>query len=48
MERLLADASKLRAATDWAPEYDLDRGLWETITWLEKHHHGYKAGIYNV
>jgi NAD dependent epimerase/dehydratase len=48
VERLLADASKLRAATDWAPEYDLDRGLRETIAWLEKHHHSYKAGIYNV
>lgn len=48
VERLLADASKLRAATGWAPEYDLDRGLRETIDWLEKHHHGYKAGIYNV
>ncbi len=48
VERLLADASKLRAATGWAPEYDLDRGLRETIAWLEQHHHGYKAGIYNV
>jgi nucleoside-diphosphate-sugar epimerase len=48
VERLLADTSKLRSATGWAPEYDLDRGLRETIAWLEKHHHGYKAGIYNV
>ena len=48
VERLLADTSKLRAATGWDPEYDLDRGLRETIAWLEQHHHGYKAGIYNV
>ena len=48
VERLLADASKLRSATGWAPEYDLERGLRETIDWLEKHHHAYKADLYNV
>ncbi len=48
VERLLADASKLRSATGWTPEYDLDRGLKETIEWLEKHHHAYKADLYNV
>ena len=48
VERLLADASKLRNATGWAPEYDLERGLRETIAWLESHHHGYKADLYNV
>ena len=48
VERLLADASKLRNATGWAPEYDLERGLRETIDWLEKHHHAYKADLYNV
>ena len=48
VERLLADASKLRNSTGWAPEYDLERGLRETIAWLEKHHHAYKADLYNV
>ena len=48
VERLLADASKLRNATGWAPDYDLERGLRETIAWLEKHHHAYKADLYNV
>ena len=48
VERLLADATKLLSATGWAPEYDLERGLRETITWLEKHHHAYKADLYNV
>jgi nucleoside-diphosphate-sugar epimerase len=48
VERLLADASKLRNATGWAPEYDLERGLSETITWLESHRAAYKADIYNV
>ena len=48
VERLLADASKLRNATGWAPEYDLERGLRETIAWLEKYQHAYKADLYNV
>lgn len=48
VERLLADASKLRNATDWAPEYDLERGLRETIAWLERHQGAYKADLYNV
>ncbi len=48
VERLLADASKLRSATGWAPEYDLERGLRETIAWLERHQHAYKADLYNV
>ena len=48
VERLLADASKLRNATGWAPEYDLEHGLRETIAWLERHHHAYKADLYNV
>lgn len=48
VERLLADASKLRSATGWNPEYDLDRGLRETIAWLEKHQSSYKPDLYNV
>lgn len=48
VERLLADAAKLRNATGWAPEYDLESGLRETIAWLESHHHAYKADLYNV
>ena len=48
VERLLADASKLRNATGWAPEYDLERGLRETIAWLERHQAAYKADLYNV
>lgn len=48
VERLLGDASKLRKATGWKPEYDLGRGLEETISFFKEHHHIYKAGLYNV
>ncbi len=30
---LIADASKLGAATDWSPEFDLEAGLSSTISW---------------
>lgn len=48
VERLLADASKLRGATGWTPEYDLERGLQETIDWLKVHNGAYKPDLYNV
>jgi NAD dependent epimerase/dehydratase len=48
--RLYGDNSKIMEYTNWKPEYNLERGLKETIEWFSnkenlKH---YKAGIYNV
>ncbi|MFN0284712.1 MAG: GDP-mannose 4,6-dehydratase [Kineosporiaceae bacterium] len=34
VQRLVADASALRAATGWAPRHDLRKGLAETIDWF--------------
>lgn len=34
VQRLLADASALRAATGWAPQHDLRKGLAETVDWF--------------
>ncbi len=34
VQRLLADASALRAATGWAPRHDLRKGLAETADWF--------------
>jgi NAD dependent epimerase/dehydratase len=48
VERLLSDPGKLKKATKWKPEYDLDRGLAETIEFLKAHQHLYKADLYNV
>ncbi len=46
--RLCCDNGRLTATTDWRPEYDLDRGLRETIAWLERHRDRSKSGAYAV
>jgi len=48
VERLLADATKLRKTTGWRPKHDLEQGLKETIVFLKQHQHLYKSDIYNV
>lgn len=48
VERLLCDNSKILQKTSWTPRYDLNKGLLETIRWVEQHRDLYKAGIYNV
>lgn len=35
VDRLLCDASKLRAATGWCPEVDFETGLRRTIDWMD-------------
>ncbi|MFJ8076574.1 SDR family NAD(P)-dependent oxidoreductase [Streptomyces sp. NPDC096176] len=48
--RLVADASRLRAATGWAPEYGLEHGLGHTIDFFRNPANlaRYKTGIYNI
>ncbi|MGW1198054.1 SDR family NAD(P)-dependent oxidoreductase [Streptomyces sp. NPDC002536] len=48
--RLLADASRLRAATGWAPAHTLDEGLAATVAFFRDPANltRYKTGIYNV
>ncbi|MEV0038908.1 GDP-mannose 4,6-dehydratase [Streptomyces sp. NPDC050804] len=48
--RLVADAGRLRAATGWAPEHDLESGLARTADFFRDPASlaRYKAGIYNV
>jgi len=48
--RLWGDNSLIKSHTGWQPEYDIDRGLVETINWFLKGENlkKYKAGIYNV
>lgn len=48
--RLYGDNSKIKKHTNWRPEYSLETGLSETITWFSKKKNlsQYKAGIYNV
>lgn len=54
VERLLADATRLRTSTGWAPEYgDLEgfrRGIAKTVQWFMEPANlsGYKAHLYNI
>ena len=48
--RLVADASRLTAATGWQPENTLEEGLASTARWFTDPAHlaRYKTGIYNI
>lgn len=48
VERLYCDNSKIRELTNWKSEYNLKKGLAETIAWSENYIHQYKTDIYNV
>lgn len=48
VERLRCDNTKIKMATNWKPEYDLETGLLETIAWLRANRQHYKPEIYNV
>lgn len=48
--RLWGDNTKIKELTGFAPQYDIERGLRETIEWFTKPENlkKYKANIYNV
>lgn len=48
VERLFCDNSKLVKATNWKPDYNLEKGLTETIQFLTENKNLYKADVYNV
>ncbi|MBF0386251.1 MAG: SDR family NAD(P)-dependent oxidoreductase [Candidatus Omnitrophica bacterium] len=48
VERLCSDHTKVTAHTGWVPRYDLDKGLKESILWMQKNLQCYKADLYNV
>ncbi len=48
VERLMGDASKLRAMTGWAPQYSFEQGLAETIQFLRDNLSQYKPDLYNL
>lgn len=48
VERLLGANQKIKQLTNWTPEYDLKRGIAETIEWLKLNLHHYKTDIYNL
>lgn len=48
VDRLFCENKKLTSVTAWNPNYDLRRGLIETIDWMAQHKSLYKSAIYNV
>jgi len=48
VERLKCNNTKLIEHTNWKPQYDLNKGLKETINWIKKNMDMYKPDIYNV
>lgn len=50
VKRLLGSSQKIKNLTGWAPKYDLDKGLLETIEWFRKNKYmaSYKEWLYNV
>ena len=48
VDRLRCDNTKIRTFTSWKPQYDLDKGLKQTIEWMTEHVDQYKVDIYNV
>ncbi len=48
VERLYCNNEKIKEITSWKPNYDLRKGLTETIEWLKQNLNHYKPEIYNV
>ena len=47
VNRLVCDNSKIKKYTNWQPKYNLEKGLKETIDWLEDNKKLFKPEIYN-
>jgi len=48
VERLISDYGKAKRILGWKPAISLDRGLGETIAFVEKHLDLYMPGRYRV
>jgi len=48
VERLVCDNEKLVKGSSWHPEYNLERGLSETINWFQKYNQVNKAELYHI
>jgi len=46
--QLQCNSTKLITHTHWEPKYNLNKGLTETIEWIEKNKHYYKTNNYNI
>ena len=48
VSRLLGANGKIKELTGWSPQHSLQKGIRETIQWMEQNMEAYKADIYNV
>lgn len=48
VQQLRCDNSKLLKHTNWISQYDLKKGLLETIEWMKSNMNHYKPQIYNI
>jgi dTDP-glucose 4,6-dehydratase len=48
VERLLADNGQMKALTGWQPQVSLDKGLRDTIAWIEANRGAFRPHIYQV
>ncbi len=48
VERLWSNNQKIKENTNWIPDYKLESGLKETISWIKENLHLYKTHLYNV
>lgn len=46
--RLICDNTLARTTLNWQPDYSMQQGLEETITWMRTNLHRYKPNIYNT
>lgn len=46
--KLVADTKKAKSLLNWYPQYSLDVGLKETISWISKNLNNYKEDYYNI
>jgi NAD dependent epimerase/dehydratase len=48
VERLFCNNKKIKANTNWIPQYNLESGLMETIKWIKNNMSLFKTDLYNV
>ena len=48
VDRLCADNTKASELIGWHPQYSLEKGLIETIRWVQSNSESYRAGVYAV
>jgi dTDP-glucose 4,6-dehydratase len=48
VERLLADNTLAQKLLDWKPSISLEKGLKQTIEWVQQHPGRYRTGVYVI